>query len=864
MTQTSATIPWRLFFVRILLPTILTITLFLAVIFFSILPTIEQNSLDRKREMIRELTNSVWNILAKLEYDEQNKIITREQAQKLAIDQIRNLHYGQQMKDYFWLNDMQPKMIIHPYRSDLNGQDLSQYADPNGKLVFVEMVNVVKKSGSGYVEYMWQWKDDENRIVPKISFVKGFAPWGWVIGTGIYIEDVKQEISKITNDVIFISIIILLIMTLLLATIVYHAYKTDMERTKVENELHKSREQYRNLVESATVGIFVANDKQILFSNQNLLMLLDYTEEQLHAMKLGELFDMQSDTDTTQAIKDLIQGQISSARIETRLKTQAGTWIDVLLSTTEYIIDGKPGFIAAVTDLSSPGQIRLSNDEMESFLTKEQEYQKLLSEMQTALSYHNSSLLELNLRDLKTCKAHNSVRTVVKQLREPKSKVVFVVDDDNKPMGLVSQDTINRQLLKPSFSLDANVSSIMNKTVHSLPQSTRVIDAGVYMKIKETSELLITDTMDKPVGVIIPDDLATIHKYSPVILLDEIKQSKRPEEIIEKNRIFTTIITIFINSGAKPQYINQLITENTDMVVSRFIEFAIQQLGPPPAKFSFMNFGSVGRHEQTLNSDQDNAIIYEDVEESQNKSVQEYFLIFGEKLCNWLDKAGYTYCPGDYMAQNPKWCQPLSEWKKYFSNWICYSDEADLLQTKIFFDFRSAYGEQCLISELREHLNSVIEKTPRFFQMLSRNILKLSPPLGLFGNFVVESIGDQEKAFDIKSAMMPIVDYARIYALKHKIDIPNTLERLKRLLEVGVIDFQKYQELEQAYSYLMQIRLRHQSDCISQRVAKINNYISPKKLTFIEQKILKEIFTQTKYFQTTLSYDFTGRLDGAQ
>ena len=128
--------------------------------------------------MIRELTNSAWNILAKLENDEQRGLLTREQAQKQAIDQIRNLHYGQEMKDYFWINDMHPRMVIHPYRTDLNGKDLSDYQDPNGKRVFVEFVNVVKKEGSGYVNYMWQWKDDKARIVPKISYVKGFRALG--------------------------------------------------------------------------------------------------------------------------------------------------------------------------------------------------------------------------------------------------------------------------------------------------------------------------------------------------------------------------------------------------------------------------------------------------------------------------------------------------------------------------------------------------------------------------------------------------------------------------------------------------------------------------------------------------------------
>src|SRR5210317_1939209 len=143
MSVKNLSVPWKSFFVRIVLPTLLTIILFLSAIFFILIPAIEKSSVERKREMIRELTNAAWNILAKFEYDEQMGLLTRQQAQQQAIEQVRNLHYGERMKDYFWINDMHPRMVIHPYRSDLNGKDLSDYTDPNGKKLFVEMVDVV-------------------------------------------------------------------------------------------------------------------------------------------------------------------------------------------------------------------------------------------------------------------------------------------------------------------------------------------------------------------------------------------------------------------------------------------------------------------------------------------------------------------------------------------------------------------------------------------------------------------------------------------------------------------------------------------------------------------------------------------------
>ena len=239
---------------RIILPTILTIALFILALFMFIIPTIQKNSLDRKREMIRELTNSAWNILAKLDNDVRLGVLTREQAQKQAIDQIRSLHYGQEMKDYFWINDMQPRMVIHPYRTDLNGRDLSDYQDPNGKRVFVEFVNVVKKDGFGYVDYLWQDRDNKNLVVPKISYVKGFAPWGWIIGTGIYIDDVQAEIALLIRSVMRISGVILLLMLLLLASIIRQSYRTQKQLWVEEEELKKTQASLAFAEKMASLG----------------------------------------------------------------------------------------------------------------------------------------------------------------------------------------------------------------------------------------------------------------------------------------------------------------------------------------------------------------------------------------------------------------------------------------------------------------------------------------------------------------------------------------------------------------------------------------------------------------------------------
>jgi PAS domain S-box-containing protein len=970
---------WRSFLVRFIFPTAITIALFLTSIFSIVIPTIEKNSLDRKREMIRELTNSAWNILAKFQHDEQQGLITRAEAQKQAIEQIRNLHYGQEMKDYFWINDMHPRMVIHPYRTDLNGKDLSNYTDPDGKRVFVEFVNVVKKQGSGYVNYMWQWKDVKSRIVPKISYVKGFAPWGWIIGTGIYIEDVKAEIASIIRNVIEISLFILGVMSVLLATIIVQSFRTERQRRIAEQALQESEEKYRTLVESAAEGMLMALEGRYMYANQTIVKLLEYSQEEFSGMPVADIFTESKTHPSYHYVQDFIAGNPPPERFEAQLKTKGGDIKEVILSTSPIAIGGRAGYIVVATDITKRKQAEealgeseekfrtLANnlnvgvfrrtigsapkfievnpalvtllgysskqellsisvvdlyvnpedrkklepkvqqetskreikreivklkkkdgtlffssiwavivkdesgnpqyvdgilEDITDIKSREEEQARLLSEMQAALLFLNQPLESLHLRAVVSCSPTTSVQEAVALLDQKNTDVLLVRDDQGNNAGVITDLDLRKNVIAKGCQLDKPVSRIMSSPVVSAPAQACIFEAGLLMEQKKISHLFVTDNQETVIGVLRSDNIAAIQKYSPTILLREIQQAKIPEDIIKQNAVLPYLVSTLINSGAKSQYINHLTTIIVDAVLQKFIDFAIEALGSPPGRFAFIVFGSEGRQEQTLRTDQDNAIIYEDVPHEREEAMQAYFLNLGKKVCGWLNQAGYSYCEGNNMAQNPQWCQPVSTWKRYFGEWIAAGTAEDLLKTKIFFDFRGAYGEQTFVHMLRNHLNEVIAQNPRFFQLLARNVLQLSPPIGFFGNFVVESVGENKKAFDIKSSMMPIVDYARIYALQHNIAATNTFERLQQLYERNLLSQQNYQEMIQAYSYLMQIRLRVQAEAISQGNRKPENYVSPKNLTYIEQKLLKEIFSQTKNFQARLSYDFTGQLGG--
>jgi CBS domain-containing protein len=250
--------------------------------------------------------------------------------------------------------------------------------------------------------------------------------------------------------------------------------------------------------------------------------------------------------------------------------------------------------------------------------------------------------------------------------------------------------------------------------------------------------------------------------------------------------------------------------------------------------------------------------VYDDPAAGASEAVHAHFLDLGMRACNSLDQCGYRFCNANVMARNPMLCQPISVWKRRFSDWIHAAEAEDLLYSSIFFDFRGGYGQMALIDQLRNHLMESLVGWSGFFRHLTQNALLHKPPLGFFRNFVVESKGEHRNKFDIKSAMLPIVDYARVYALKHGVSETNTLDRLERLKQKEVLPAKDYSEIEQGYGFMMQLRFARQVQAILEEEAAPDNYVNPKELSGLEQRLLKEIFIRIGNLQTRMSFDFTG------
>ena len=279
--------------IKILIPSLLCLTLFVVVSFVIEIPAIKNNYLKLKREMIANLVENAIDVLAFFHDMETSGEMTRKEAQHAAINQISKMRYGPEKKDYFWINDLVPKMVMHPYRRDLDGTDISGFVDLNGKQLFCEFVKTVKYNDQGFVDYMWQWKDDPSKIVPKLSFVKEFKPWGWIVGTGIYIEDVQAEIAREINKLLGFSVVLFIFVLGLSLFVILQTYQMESNRSKAEKSLLESHDEYKSLVENIDLGIFNLSypDEKLIKVNSAFAKMFGFdSKKQIFNFKLSDLY----------------------------------------------------------------------------------------------------------------------------------------------------------------------------------------------------------------------------------------------------------------------------------------------------------------------------------------------------------------------------------------------------------------------------------------------------------------------------------------------------------------------------------------------------------------------------------------------
>lgn len=473
--------------------------------------------------------------------------------------------------------------------------------------------------------------------------------------------------------------------------------------------------------------------------------------------------------------------------------------------------------------------------------------------------FYAQKIASLNPRSLITCPEGIPIYQLAEKMAQEKTSCIFVTDAQKVVIGFVTDITLRDGVIAKKISADSPVMEIVERKLISIDIEAHIYEALLLMFQTQTRYILLSKH-GKYVGFISRNKLLSEQTRSPLVFIQSVKQANSLAELKTKWGQIPVIVHQLLERGVKSELVNQIITAVSDTIALRVIDKVIHEIGPPPSRFVFMTLGSEGRKEQTLKTDQDNAIIYEDKANEQRERVRNYFLGFADKVSEALNTVGFSFCQGEFMAKNPKWTHSLSHWKKNYDNWMTESTQETVMKYATFFDNRAIYGDFGILDELHQYMDLQLQAPlDKFFFNMANNALQYEPPLTFFKGIRTFNVGEK-KVFNIKKAMTPIVDLIRVFALKHRIFETNTGERLKVLAEKGHFTHKEYQELKQAYYFLMGLRLDSQATQIIHERAEPTNVIEIDKLTKIERVTLVEVFKVIKNFQLKVKIEFKNSL----
>ncbi len=446
---------------------------------------------------------------------------------------------------------------------------------------------------------------------------------------------------------------------------------------------------------------------------------------------------------------------------------------------------------------------------------------------------------------------NTSIKEAAKIMCENSISSLIIMDSNGIAVGIITDKDLRKKVVASARNVDEPVKNIMSYPIIKIDAKDFCFEAVVRMLKYNIHHLLVIKN-GKIHGIITNHDIMMLQGLSPITIVRDLEIQQTIEGLINASKGVNIIVGNLISQGAKASNITRIITEINDRIVKKIIQFAERELGQPPVPYCWLALGSEGRKEQTFKTDQDNALIYADPSPSEQEAVQKYFLEFTKYIKESLLKCGFPPCPGDIMASNPKWCQPIKTWKKYFSQWIYTPKGENINLSNIFFDFRGIYGDLSLEENLRDYLLNIVKDQKVFLGYLANLAVRNKPPLGFFKTFVVEKSGEHKDKLNLKiKGIAPIVDIIRLFSLEKSVRETSTLERIDSLRNKHTVVRDYADEIIYAFEFLMLLRMRHQYEQVLQGNVP-DNFIDPESLSNLEKKLLKDTFQLLSKLQDIL------------
>jgi PAS domain S-box-containing protein len=628
--------------------------------------------------------------------------------------------------------------------------------------------------------------------------------------------------------------------------IAYQSLKLERRRSEAQRELRDSHDRYRTLVESAASGTLLIVEGRCTYANTTFLDTVGYSAAQLAFLDARDLFIPDDHSHSFESLECIASGEEVREPFEAGLRRKNGETIPVLLSSTPAFYSGRQGLIVTIQELTR--QRAMQSDT---------ERDRLISQLQSSLLFLTEPVHSAMSKPV-CCGLDTSIAEAVRLMGRSDTDAVTVTGPSGEVLGIITNHDIRERVVVAGVDTRVAVSRIMSAPVVSINENAPVFDALLLERERTVDHLVVTDAADRLVGIIRSSRAVRPEQYSPIVVTRQAHTAGSVHELADIYRRLPALVGSLLDSGAVSRNVCHIITTVSDAITRRVITLAFDELGKAPVPFAFLALGSEARQEQTLVTDQDNAIVYRGPSPVDATSdVSGYFLGLGGWICDALNEIGYEYCKSDVMAKNSRWNQPLSQWKHYFSTWIDASDESALAHCTVFFDHRTVYGDTGLADELWNHVNDSISCRPAFLSYLALNTLNDKPPVGVFGKIVTESSGANRNNFSIKEAMMPVVNYARLLAIRHGIENTNTFDRLDRASQLEALTKDSHRGITEAYGQLMQLRFRHQIELL-RAGEEPDNFVDPGALTDIEAGAVRQAFSRISAIRKKVGYEFRG------
>jgi len=467
----------------------------------------------------------------------------------------------------------------------------------------------------------------------------------------------------------------------------------------------------------------------------------------------------------------------------------------------------------------------------------------------------HSQLAALVRRKPVTAAPETSLREAVQTMAEHRVGSIIVVEPESgRPIGIFTLRDLLHSVAAASFDLDQMLMSVMSQgDLLVLNWRASIYQAALLMARDGVHHVIIVDASGKMAGVVSQDDIYELQSGGGKAISGAIRGARDMDGLIAAAADIRRLAERMLADGAAAEPLTQLISSLNDHLTVRIIELTQQEFVLPRVDWCWLSFGSEGRYEQTLSTDQDNGIVFAAPKDGAGP-VREAFLPFARAVNERLAACGFPLCKGDIMASNPDLCLSLHEWKDKFYSWLQSGNPQALLNATIFFDFRPLYGEESLTEELRSWLLGTSAGGPLFLRFMAENALRVHPPLGLLRDFAFDKGDAFPHTIDLKaSGSRLFVDVARILALAGGVDATGTAERLRALAERGKLGGDDIGAIIDGFFFIQKLRLQQQQ---SGTQAGLDNRVDPDQLNELDRLILKEAFKQAKKLQTRLQLEY--------